>query len=102
MIDTAGTLCKAASELKNMGARKVFAFATHGLFSNPAPTNIKDSILEKVLITNTVPLSKEFIEIVPKEKYDQISIATLIAETIRRIYHKESVSGMFEKENYRR
>lgn len=101
MIDTAGTLCKAAAELRNMGAKKVYAIATHGVFSNPAPTNIKESILEKVLISNTIPLRQEFIDIVPKDKYDQISIGTLVAETIRRIYHRESVSGMFEKDNYR-
>mmetsp|Transcript_23886 Transcript_23886/g.27507 ORF Transcript_23886/g.27507 Transcript_23886/m.27507 type:complete len:86 (-) Transcript_23886:31-288(-) len=84
-----------------MGARRVYAFATHGLFSNPAPERIRDSVLEKVLVTNTVPLSQEFIDIVPKEKYVSLSIGTFIAETIRRIYNRESVSGMFEKTNYR-
>ena len=101
MIDTAGTLCKAATELKEMGARRVYAFATHGVFSGPAPTNIKNSELEKILITNTIPLSQEFINTVPKDKYAHISMGTFIAETIRRIYHRESVSGMFEKGNYR-
>ena len=101
MIDTAGTLWKAAAELKAMGARKVYAFATHGVFSGPAPSNIKESVLDRVLITNTIPLSQEFIDTVPKEKYSHISMGTFIAETIRRIYHRESVSGMFEKGNYR-
>jgi ribose-phosphate pyrophosphokinase len=101
MIDTAGTLCKAAEELKGFGAKKVYAFATHGVFTNPAPERIKNSALEKVLITNTIPLSEEFIKTVPKDKYVQLSIGTFIAEVIRRIYLKESVSGMYGPLNYR-
>lgn len=101
MIDTAGTLCKAAEELKEMGAKKVYAFATHGVFTNPAPERIRDSVLEKVLVTNTIPLSDDFINTVPKEKYVHLSIGTFIAETIRRIYLKESVSMMYGPANYR-
>jgi ribose-phosphate pyrophosphokinase len=101
MIDTAGTLCKAAAELKDFGAKKVYAFATHGVFTNPAPQRIRDSVLEKVLITNTVPLSQDFIDMVPQEMYVQLSIGTFIAEVIRRIYLKESVSGMYGPLNYR-
>ena len=88
MIDSAGTLCKAAQELKDFGAKKVYAFATHGVFTGKAPERIKNSALEKVIVTNTIPLSKEFKEIVPKEKYEHLSIGTFIAETIRRIYLK--------------
>lgn len=102
MIDTAGTLCKAAGELKEMGANKVYAFATHGVFSGPAPERLKDSVLEKVIVTNTIPLSDEFIQTVPKNKYEHLSIGTFIAETMRRIYLKESVSSMYGRDNYRR
>ena len=102
LIDTAGTLCKAAKVLKEKGAKNVYAFATHGVFSGPAPTNIKDSVLQKLLVTNTIPLSQEFIETVPKEKYEHLSISTLVAETIRRIYLKESVSSMFEPSKVKR
>ena len=75
MIDSAGTLCKAAQELKDFGAKKVYAFATHGIFTGKAPERIRDSALEKVIITNTIPLSKHFIETVPKgifNKFHQI------------------------------
>lgn len=102
MIDTAGTLCKAAEELKEMGAKRVYAFATHGVFSEPAPERIKSSVLEKVIVTNTIPLSENFIKTVPKEKYAHLSIGTFIAETMRRIYLKESVSSMYGRDNYRR
>lgn len=55
MIDTAGTLCEAAKALKLHGAKKVYAFATHGLFNGKAFDNIKNSVLEKVIVTDTVP-----------------------------------------------
>lgn len=55
MIDTAGTLVHAVGELKNRGAKKVFAFATHGLFSGNAFHNIKNSLIEKIIVTNTIP-----------------------------------------------
>jgi ribose-phosphate pyrophosphokinase len=101
MIDSAGTLCKAAGELKGFGAKKVYAFATHGVFTGKAADRIKDSVLEKVIVTNTVPLSDHFRDTVPAEKYEVISIGTFIAETIRRIYLKESVGMMYGDENYR-
>ena len=56
MIDTAGTLCTAANELKMMGAARIFAFATHGLFNGPAPDRIEKSALTEVVMCNTVPL----------------------------------------------
>lgn len=101
MIDSAGTLCKAAEELKGFGAKKVYAFATHGVFTGEAAERIKNSVLEKVIVTNTIPLDPSFKEIVPSSKFEHISIGTFIAETIRRIYLKESVSMMYGDENYR-
>lgn len=92
MIDTAGTLCKAAQELKNNGARRVFAFASHGLFSGPAFNRIKNSCLEEVVTVNTVPL-KAGAENIPQLK--QLSVAPLIAETIDRIHKKKSISRLF-------
>lgn len=58
LVDTAGTLCKAANELKNHGAKKIFAFCTHGLFNEPAFDRIKSSALDQVIVTDTVPLSE--------------------------------------------
>lgn len=59
MVDTAGTLCKAAEVLKEFGARRVFAFASHGVFSGPAPTRIANSVLTELVVLDTVPLSEE-------------------------------------------
>jgi ribose-phosphate pyrophosphokinase len=60
MIDTAGTLCEAAKVLKEKGAKKVYAFASHGLFSGPAAERIKNSHLEKVITTDSIPVSQQF------------------------------------------
>ena len=60
MIDTAGTLCEAAKLLKEQGAKKVYAFASHGLFSGPAAERIRDSALEKVITTDSIPVSDKF------------------------------------------
>lgn len=60
MIDTAGTLCEAAKELKKQGAKEVYAFATHGLFSGPASQRISESDLTKVITTDSIPVSQEF------------------------------------------
>lgn len=90
MIDTAGTLCKAAEMLKKNGATKVYAFATHGVFSGKAYQNIENSCLEKVIVTNSIPIKKT------TEKIEQISIGILIAEAIRRIQGNESLSELFK------
>jgi len=92
MIDTAGTLCKAAKELKKKGAKRVYAFASHGIFSGPAASRIKNSVLEEVCITNTIPLNKQCQE-VPQIK--TLSIAPLLAGAIKRIHEKKSVSELF-------
>lgn len=69
MIDTAGTLCEAANELKRKGAKQIYAFSTHGLFSGPAAERIAKSAITKVITTDSVPVSKEFLEIVG-DKYE--------------------------------
>jgi len=94
MIDTAGTLTAAAHELKVMGAKRIFAFSTHGLFSPPAYERIANSDLEQVVVTNTVPL-QHYDE---QEKIVQVSIAGLLADAIRRIHLKKSVSALFSSE----
>ncbi len=92
MIDTAGTLCLAADILHQNGAKKIFAFATHGVFSGKAIDNINNSKLDGVIVTNTIPLDKS------KEspKITQLSVGILIAEAIRRINNNESLSGIFK------
>lgn len=92
MIDTAGTLCAAASALRERGARKIFAYASHAVFSGPAVERIADSVMDKVVITNTIPLSDAARACA---KIEQISVAPLIAEAIRRIHHGDSVSSLF-------
>ena len=95
MIDTAGTLCEAAKVLKEKGANKIFAFASHGLFSGPAAERIRDSVLEKVITTDSIPVSEKFREIVG-EKHMQVSLAMLIAESIRRIHQHESLQELYK------
>ncbi len=92
MVDTAGTLCKAADALKNHGARKVVAYATHPILSGKAIENINASSLDELVITDTVPLRPE------AEQCDRIrvlSVAGMLAETIRRIHTDESVSSLY-------
>lgn len=92
MIDTAGTLCQAAQALKDHGAKKVFASATHPVLSGPALQRIGDSCLEEVVVTNTIPTGNK-IETCPKLRV--LSVAGLLAEAIRRIDGGESVSSLF-------
>eukprot|EP00742_Colponemidia_sp_Colp-10_P001997 GILJ01002132.1.p1 GENE.GILJ01002132.1~~GILJ01002132.1.p1 ORF type:complete len:410 (-),score=66.42 GILJ01002132.1:94-1323(-) len=93
MIDTAGTLVQAAAELKNKGAKRVYAFATHGLFSGPALKRIESSALEEVVVSDSIPLRSE----TPPTKIRQLSVAVVLAEAIRRVHQKESVSALFNK-----
>jgi ribose-phosphate pyrophosphokinase len=92
MIDTAGTLCEAARELKKHGAKRVFAFATHGLFNGPAVKRIEESPLEQVIVTDTIKLSESAKSC---KKIQQLSISVLIADCIRRIHQKESLNVLF-------
>ena len=96
MIDTAGTLVKAAEVLKERGARSVFAYCTHPVFSGPAIERIRKSKLDEVVITNTIPLSAEAKGC---SKIRQLSVAFLFAETIRRISDGESVTSLFAEQN---
>ena len=96
MIDTAGTLVKAAEVLKERGAGKVYAYCTHPVFSGPAIERISKSLLDEVVITNTIPLTD------PAKgckKIRQLSVAFLFAETIRRISDGESVTSLFAEQN---
>jgi len=93
MIDTAGTLVKAAEVLKERGAKKVYAYCTHPIFSGPAIERItQGNALDEVVITNTIPLSDEASRC---GKIRQLSVAPLIAETISRIAKGESVMSLF-------
>jgi ribose-phosphate pyrophosphokinase len=96
MIDTAGTLVKAAEVLKERGAKRVYAYCTHPVFSGPAIERITNSQLDEVVITNTIPLSEAALA---SKKIRQLSVAFLFAETIRRISDGESVTSLFAEQN---
>jgi ribose-phosphate pyrophosphokinase len=96
MIDTAGTLVKAAEVLKERGAKRVFAYCTHPVFSGPAIERIAASQLDEVVITNTIALSQAALAC---KKIRQLSVAFLFAETIRRISDGESVTSLFAEQN---
>ncbi|MDR1755647.1 MAG: ribose-phosphate pyrophosphokinase [Culturomica sp.] len=89
MIDTAGTICKAADTLKQMGALTVRAVATHAVLSGKAYENIEASALEEVIFTDSIPLKKE------SPKIRIISVAEMFAETIRNVYEHRSISDHF-------
>jgi ribose-phosphate pyrophosphokinase len=93
MIDTGGTLCKAAEALKSRGAKRVFAYATHAVFSGSAVKNIAESVIDEVIITDSIPLTPEM-EATGKVK--ELTLSTMLAEAIRRISNEESISAMFE------
>lgn len=96
MIDTAGTLIEAAETLKQRGAKKVYAYCTHPVFSGPAIQRItSNQALDEVVVTNTIPLSEHATEC---GKIRQLSVAALIAQTIQRIAHGESVMRLFEEQ----
>ena len=92
LVDTAGTLCKAAAALKEEGAIKVVAYVTHAVLSGPAITNISNSELDELVVTDTIPLSAAARNC---PKIRTLSIAGLLAETIRRISAEESVSSLY-------
>jgi ribose-phosphate pyrophosphokinase len=92
MIDTAGTLTEAAHAVIDKGAKKVFAAATHGVLSGPAIGRIAQSKIEKVIVTDTIPLSSEAQNC---DKIVQLSVADLLAEAIYRIHNYDSVSSLF-------
>jgi ribose-phosphate pyrophosphokinase len=92
MIDTAGTICQAAEVLNSRGAKSITAYATHPILSGKAIENIEKSFLTSLVVTDTIPLSKNILE---SKKIKQISIAGLLAETIDRVSNKKSVSSLF-------
>ncbi len=96
MIDTAGTLVKAAEVLKERGAKRVFAYCTHPILSGPAVDRIAGSQLDEVVVTNTIPLSDAAKAC---KKIRQLTVAFLFAETIRRISDGESVTSLFAEQN---
>ncbi|MDH3839577.1 MAG: ribose-phosphate pyrophosphokinase [Chromatiales bacterium] len=92
LIDTAGTLCEAARVLKDHGAERVCAYITHPVLSGPAIERISASVLDELVVTDTIPLKPEA-ETCPVIR--QLTVATLLAETIRRISDSESVSSLY-------
>jgi len=93
MIDTGGTLCKAAEALKQHGAKRVFAYATHPVFSGNAAENLKNSVIDEVIVTDSIPLADE-IAALPNVR--QLTLGTMLGEAIRRLSNEESISAMFE------
>ena len=92
MVDTAGTLCNAAVALKEKGANKTVAYAAHPILSGPAIERIGESELDELVVTDTIPLTQDALD---TGKIRQLSIAELVAETIRRIVTDESVSSLY-------
>jgi ribose-phosphate pyrophosphokinase len=92
IIDTAGTLCHAAEALKARGAERVVAYITHAVLSGPAVSRIENSKLDELVVTDTIPLS-EAAEACGRIR--QLSVAELLAETVRRIWSAESVSSLY-------
>ena len=89
MIDTAGTIVKAAGAFKQRGANSVRAFCTHAVLSGPAYERIKEGLLDQLVVTDTIPLRQEC------DRIKVISVAPLFGEVIRRVYHDESVNSLF-------
>ena len=92
MVDTAGTLCHAASALKEHGAASVAAYITHPVLSGPAVSRISESELDEIVVTDTIPLKEEARAC---GKIRQLSVAEMLAETMRRISDEESVSSLY-------
>lgn len=94
MVDTAGTLCKAAQALKEHGATKVIAYCTHAVLSGPAIKNIEGSELNELVVTDSIPLCEQAKR---SSKIRQLSLSSMLAETVRRINNEESISAMFDQ-----
>ncbi len=92
LVDTAGTLCHAATALKKNGAIKVVAYCTHAVLSGSALKNLGSSDMDELVVTDTIPLSQEAVNL---GKIRQLSVAEMLAETIRRISSGESVSSLY-------
>jgi ribose-phosphate pyrophosphokinase len=92
MVDTANTLCEAANALKEKGAERVIAYCTHGVLSGPAIERLERSAIDELVVTDTIPLREEARNC---KRIRQLSVAELMAETMRRINAEESVSSLF-------
>ncbi len=92
IVDTSGTLCAAAAALKQQGARKVVAYCVHPVLSGPAVANIEASALDELVVTDTIPLRQQALDC---SRIRQLSVAELLAETIRRMAFGESVSSLY-------
>ena len=92
MVDTANTLCEAAVALKEQGAAKVVAYCTHPVLSGKAVERVHNSALDELVVTNTIPLREDAKNC---KKIRQLSVASLMAETMRRISREDSVSSLF-------
>jgi ribose-phosphate pyrophosphokinase len=92
MVDTAGTLTQAANALVEKGAKRVYAYAVHGVLSGPALSRINDSALESLILTDTIPLPEAARA---SSKIRQLTTAPLFGEAIRRIHHGDSLSSLF-------
>jgi len=92
MVDTAGTLCHAAKALKDHGAAQVYAYCTHPILSGKAIENITNSVLDELVVTNTIPLTPAAAAC---ERIRQLDMAPIVAEAMRRISNEESISAMF-------
>ncbi|MCB1677750.1 MAG: ribose-phosphate pyrophosphokinase [Halioglobus sp.] len=93
LVDTAGTLCKAADALKGRGAAKVVAYCTHAVLSGNALENLRTSKLDELVVTDTIPLGEEARSV---DKIRQLTTADLLAESMRRVANEESISALFQ------
>jgi ribose-phosphate pyrophosphokinase len=94
IVDTAGTLCKAAQALKERGAAKVIAYCTHPVLSGPAIKNIANSAMDQLVVTDTIPLSEQARRC---GNIRVLNLAPMLAETVRRVNNEESLSAMFDR-----
>lgn len=92
LVDTAGTLCEAATALKQHGASRVVAYCTHPVLSGPAVERLSNTDLDELVVTDTIPLSADARKV---STIRQVGVAELLAETMRRIHNEESVSSLF-------
>ena len=92
IIDTAGTLCNAASAVLQHGATEVFAVATHGVFSGPAIERINASVIKKIWVTNSIPQEDRLARC---DRLNVVSLGPLLAEAVKRIHHGDSISSLF-------
>jgi ribose-phosphate pyrophosphokinase len=95
MIDTGGTLAKAAEALKEHGAKRVIAYATHPVLSGNAYENLKSSVIDELVVTDSIPLSPELKKL---KIIRQLTLSGMLSEAIRRVSNEESISAMFDND----